>query len=53
MPLFLFRKFVGHDVLNMWRWLRTNPVDLDTSQTYEIHPEATTIRAWLQSMHNS
>jgi uncharacterized protein YbjT (DUF2867 family) len=53
MPLFLFRKFVGQDVLNMWRWLRTNPVDLDTSQTYEVHPEAMTVRTWLRSMDNS
>jgi uncharacterized protein YbjT (DUF2867 family) len=53
MPLFLFRKFVGQDVLNMWRWLRTNPVDLDTSQTYEVHPEVMTVRTWLRSMDNS
>ena len=53
MPLFLFRKFVGQDVLNMWRWLRTNPVDPDTSQTYEVHPEAMTVRTWLRSMDNS
>jgi uncharacterized protein YbjT (DUF2867 family) len=25
MPMFLFEKFVGKDVPNMWRWLRTNP----------------------------
>jgi uncharacterized protein YbjT (DUF2867 family) len=48
MPMFLFEKFVGKDVPNMWRWLRTNPVSLDTTQTYEIHPEAMTVRAWLQ-----
>lgn len=47
MPLFLFRKFVGDDVLNMWRWLRVNPVELDTVPTYEIHPEAMDVRTWL------
>jgi uncharacterized protein YbjT (DUF2867 family) len=25
-PMFLFEKFVGKDIPNMWRWLRTNPV---------------------------
>jgi len=50
MPLFLFEKFVGPDIPNMWRWLRTNPVDLDTSQTYAVHPEAMTVRAWLQGI---
>jgi uncharacterized protein YbjT (DUF2867 family) len=49
MPLFLFRKFVGGDVLNMWRWLRVNPVELDTRPTYEIHPEAMDVRTLLES----
>lgn len=48
MPLFLFEKFVGKDLANMWRWLRTNHVDLDTTQTLAIHPEALTVRTWLQ-----
>jgi uncharacterized protein YbjT (DUF2867 family) len=50
MPLFVFRKFVGDDVLNMWRWLRVNPVDLDTGPTYEIHPEAVDVRTWLANL---
>jgi uncharacterized protein YbjT (DUF2867 family) len=49
MPMFLFEKFVGRDVGNMWRWLRENHFDLDTAPTYEVHPEALTVRAWLQS----
>ena len=49
MPLFLFRRFVGNDVLNMWRWLRTNPVDLDTGPTYHVHPGAMDVRTWLRS----
>ena len=48
MPLFLFEKFVGKDLADMWRWLRTNHVDLDTSPTREVHPQAMTVREWLQ-----
>jgi uncharacterized protein YbjT (DUF2867 family) len=50
MPIFLFEKIVGKDLANMWRWLRTNHVDLDTSRTYEVHPEAMTVRTWLRSL---
>ncbi|MET4638315.1 uncharacterized protein YbjT (DUF2867 family) [Mycetocola sp. 2940] len=50
-PLFLFRKFVGDDVLNMWRWLRVNPVELDIGPTYEIHPETMDVRTWLANSH--
>ena len=50
MPMFLFEKFVGKDVPNMWRWLRTNPVSLDTRQTYELHREAMTVRTWLRGL---
>jgi uncharacterized protein YbjT (DUF2867 family) len=49
MPLFLFEKFVGKDIPRMWSWLRTHPVNLDTSQTRQIHPEAMTVRTWLTS----
>jgi len=49
MPMFLFEKFVGRDIPNMWRWLRNNPVSLDTSRTRAIHPEAMTVRDWLSS----
>jgi uncharacterized protein YbjT (DUF2867 family) len=49
MPLFLFRRFVGDDILHMWRWLRENPVDADTRQTYEILPTAKDVRAFLRA----
>lgn len=49
MPLFLFRRFVDDDILTMWRWLRENPVDADTGQTYEILPTAMDVRAFLQA----
>jgi uncharacterized protein YbjT (DUF2867 family) len=49
MPLFLFKRFVGDDILNMWRWLRENPVDADTGSTYEVLPTAMDVRAFLQA----
>ena len=48
MPMFLFEKFVGKDIPNMWRWLRKNPLTFDTSQTEEIHPEAMNVQTWLR-----
>jgi uncharacterized protein YbjT (DUF2867 family) len=50
MPMFLFESFVGKDIPNMWRWLHKNPVDLDTSQTYEVYPDAMPVRIWLQRL---
>jgi uncharacterized protein YbjT (DUF2867 family) len=49
MPSWLFQRFgfVGRDLTTMWRWLRTAPLDLDTTSTRAIHPEALTVRAWL------
>jgi uncharacterized protein YbjT (DUF2867 family) len=53
MPMFLFEKFVGKDLTNMWRWLRKNPLTFDTSQTEEIHPEAMTVQDWLRRVRSS
>ena len=50
MPMFLFEKFVGKDIPNMWRWLRSNPVDLDTRPTQQVHPEVMSVRTWLRSL---
>jgi len=49
MPNWLFQRigFVGRDLTTMWRWLRTSDIDLDTTATCAIHPEALTVRAWL------
>jgi uncharacterized protein YbjT (DUF2867 family) len=49
MPLFVFRRFVGDDILTMWRWLRENPVDADTRLTYEVLPTASDVRAFLRA----
>lgn len=47
MPVWLFKRFVGDDLLIMWRWLHDNDLDFDTSQTKATHPEALTVRDWL------
>jgi uncharacterized protein YbjT (DUF2867 family) len=49
MPVWLFKRFgfVGRDLTTMWRWLRTGAVDLDTTSTRAIHPDALTVRRWL------
>lgn len=52
MPMFVFEAFVGKDIPAMWRWLDHNEVSLDTSETYRVHPEAMTVRAWLRSLGN-
>jgi uncharacterized protein YbjT (DUF2867 family) len=51
MPVWLFERFgfVGKDLTTMWRWLRTGHVDLDTSRTRAIHPEALTVGGWLSN----
>jgi uncharacterized protein YbjT (DUF2867 family) len=48
-PNWLFQRFgfVGRDLTTMWRWLRTEDIDLDTAPTRAVHPEALTVRAWL------
>jgi hypothetical protein len=50
MPNWLFQRFgfVGRDLTTMWRWLRTGEIDLDTTATRAIHPEALTVQAWLR-----
>jgi uncharacterized protein YbjT (DUF2867 family) len=49
MPLFLFRRFVGDDLITMWRWLHDHPLKADTTETREILPEAMDVRTWLAS----
>ena len=47
MPVRLFERFVGTDETTMWRWLRSNEIDLDTQPTLALHPEALSVHAWL------
>jgi uncharacterized protein YbjT (DUF2867 family) len=49
MPVWLFERIVGTDLTTMWRWLRTNKIDLDTGPTREIYPEAMTVETWLRT----
>jgi len=49
MPVWLFERFSGTDETTMWRWLRGNHVDLDTGPTFQAHPDARTVRAWLSA----
>jgi hypothetical protein len=52
MPLFLFERFVGKDIPAMWRWLRTHTINLDTTPTHQIHPEAMTVTTWLRRLRS-
>jgi uncharacterized protein YbjT (DUF2867 family) len=49
MPVWLFKRFVGSDLITMWRWLRTGQVDVDPLETHEILPAALTVRKWMIS----
>jgi hypothetical protein len=48
MPRWLFERFAGTDETTMWRWLGANEVDFDTAPTLALHPEALTVREWLE-----
>ncbi|MCW5881895.1 MAG: hypothetical protein KIS91_13245 [Anaerolineae bacterium] len=49
MPSWLFQRFgfVGKDLTMMWRWLGTHPLDIATTTTHRVLPEALTVRQWL------
>ena len=47
MPTGLFERFVGKDTTRMWRWLHTNPVDVDATTAAAIHPTMQPVREWL------
>jgi hypothetical protein len=49
LPTWLFKRFgfVGTDLTTMWQWLQTGTIDLDTTLTRTILPDALTVRAWL------
>jgi hypothetical protein len=48
MPRWLFERFAGTDETTMWQWLGANEVDFDPGPTLAIHPEALTVREWLE-----
>lgn len=47
LPVWMFRRFVGDDLVTMWRWLRSNTFELETETTRSVLPEALTVREWL------
>jgi uncharacterized protein YbjT (DUF2867 family) len=49
MPVWLFERFSGTDETTMWRWLRENHIELDPEPARQIHPEAHTVRSWLEA----
>lgn len=49
MPAWLFDRFTRRDVLAMWRWLRDGSVDLDTSVTRHLRPDAATVPEFLRT----
>jgi len=53
MPVWMFRRFVGSDLLTMWRWLRTAQVQFDPTPTRQLLPSALTVREWLLQRRTS
>lgn len=47
MPESVFKRFVGTDLITMWRWLRSGHFEIDLAQTHAILPTALTVRQWL------
>jgi hypothetical protein len=44
-----FERFVGRDLVAMWRWLSTSEVDADPADTRRILPTAHTVDQWLSA----
>lgn len=53
MPVWMFKRFVGTDLIDMWTWLRTGELELDTAPTRAIYPDALTIEAWLRKTYGA
>ena len=50
MPVWMFDRFVGPDLIGMWRWLHSNVVEVDPATTLEILPTASTVPDWMVRM---
>ena len=48
MPVWLFEKVAGPDLIRMWRWLATHDVDVDQAETRKHHPTAATVEQFLR-----
>jgi uncharacterized protein YbjT (DUF2867 family) len=53
MPVWMFQRFVGSDLITMWHWLRTGQFDIDPMLTRRLLPTALTVREWLVRRHSS
>jgi hypothetical protein len=53
MPIWMFKRFVGTDLITMWQWLRTEVIDLDTAPTHALQPETMTVEMWLRKQKAS
>jgi uncharacterized protein YbjT (DUF2867 family) len=53
MPVRMFRRFVGTDLITMWEWLRTAQFDLDPTLARSLLPNALTVREWLALQRSS
>jgi uncharacterized protein YbjT (DUF2867 family) len=53
MPVRMFRRFVGTDLITMWEWLRTAQFDLDPTLARSLLPSAVTVREWLVLQRSS
>ncbi len=47
MPVWMFKRFVGDDLITMWSWLRTANLGFDLGPTHSILPGARTVHDWL------
>jgi uncharacterized protein YbjT (DUF2867 family) len=53
MPVWLFKRFVGSDLIDMWQWLKAAKIEFETASTRVLHPEAATIDGWLRDWKRS
>jgi uncharacterized protein YbjT (DUF2867 family) len=51
MPVWMFRRVTGEDLITMWSWLRTARFDIDPAPTRRLLPNAATVREWLTRRH--
>lgn len=48
MPVWLFERFVGPDLIRMWRWLATHEVHVDPAETRAHEPGVATVDEFLR-----
>lgn len=53
MPVWMYTRFgfIGKDTTTMWRWLRSNTINLDTKPTLTVHPHALSVQTWLENQN--